>query len=108
MSVKTYIFIDKREVALGKSYFSTREVARLLGVIDRTVRRWIREGRIGAVRMRRRWLIPAYELKALQPVLRDPGVKASRVAIYVYRHVSGEKIIPPPSRSPNSSLLRRR
>ncbi|MEM0004774.1 MAG: excisionase family DNA-binding protein [Desulfurococcaceae archaeon] len=72
-------------MASGKSYYTTREVSRLLGVTDRTVRRWIRSGRMRAVRVRRKWLIPASELKALQPVIREPEVSVSRVVIYVYR-----------------------
>ncbi len=68
-----------------KAYYTTREVSRLLGVTDRTVRRWIKSGRIRAVRVRRKWLIPASELKALQPVIREPEVTVSRAVIYVYR-----------------------
>jgi putative resolvase len=78
-------------MAGGKSYYTTKEVSRLLGVTDRTVRRWIRSGRIRAVRVRRKWLIPASELKALQPVIREPGFTVSRVVIYVYRPLFEEE-----------------
>jgi putative resolvase len=78
-------------MASGKSYYTTKEVSRLLGVTDRTVRRWIRSGRIRAVRVRRKWLIPASELKALQPVIREPEVTVSRVVIYVYRPLFEEE-----------------
>ena len=75
----------------GKAYYTTKEVSRLLGVTDRTVRRWIMSGRIRAVRVRRKWLIPASELKALQPVIREPEVSVSRVVIYVYRPLFEEE-----------------
>ncbi len=74
-----------------KAYYTTREVSRLLGVTDRTVRRWIKSGRIRAVRVRRKWLIPASELKALQPVIREPEVTVSRAVIYVYRPLFEEE-----------------
>ncbi|MCC6054999.1 MAG: excisionase family DNA-binding protein [Thermosphaera sp.] len=78
-------------MASGKAYYTTKEVSRLLGVTDRTVRRWIRSGRMRAVRVRRKWLIPASELKALQPVIREPEVSVSRVVIYVYRPLFEEE-----------------
>jgi excisionase family DNA binding protein len=78
-------------MASGREYYTTNEVSRLLGVTDRTVRRWIRSGRIRAVQIKRKWLIPASELKALQPVIREPGFTVSRVVIYVYRPVFEEE-----------------
>jgi putative resolvase len=78
-------------MASGKAYYTTKEVSRLLGVTDRTIRRWIRSGRIRAVKIKRKWLIPASELKALHPVIREPGFTVSKVAIYVYRPLFEEE-----------------
>ncbi|MEM4615146.1 MAG: helix-turn-helix domain-containing protein, partial [Desulfurococcaceae archaeon] len=36
-------------------YYSTREVCGILGVTNRTLRRWIKEGRIKAVNVYGRW-----------------------------------------------------
>jgi len=73
-----------------KDYYSTREVARLLGVTDRTVRRWIQNGLLKAVRIKRKWLIPESELKALTPRLREPEFSVSKVVVYVYRSMTRE------------------
>jgi excisionase family DNA binding protein len=42
-----------------------REAARLLAVSPRSIRRWIRAGRIQAIRLSRRVLLPAEECERL-------------------------------------------
>jgi len=66
-------------------YYSTREVCEILGIANRTIRRWINEGRIRAVNVNGRWRIPESEVKRVlgQPVEEAPVPKISRVVIYV-------------------------
>ncbi len=52
-------------------HYSTGKVARILGVARYTVRRWIREGRVKAVRVNGRWRIPESEIKKLLGVLEN-------------------------------------
>jgi len=70
-------------------YYSTREVCEILGIANRTIRRWIKEGRIRAVNVNGRWRIPESEVRRLlgQPVGEAPVPKISRVVIYA--RVSG-------------------
>jgi len=44
---------------------STDEVAELLAVTPKTVRRWIADGELAAVKLHRQWRICAIELKRL-------------------------------------------
>ena len=46
-------------------YYSTREVCEILGIANRTIRRWIKEGRIRAVNINGRWRIPESEIKRI-------------------------------------------
>ncbi|MEM4049037.1 MAG: IS607 family transposase [Zestosphaera sp.] len=65
-------------------YYSTREVCGILGVTNRTLRRWISEGRIKAVNVYGRWRIPESEVKRLlgQPVEEFKEVKLLRAVVY--------------------------
>ncbi|MEM1618816.1 MAG: IS607 family transposase [Desulfurococcaceae archaeon] len=65
-------------------YYSTREVCGILGVTNRTLRRWIKEGRIKAVNVYGRWRIPESEVKRLlgQPVEEFKEVKLLRAVVY--------------------------
>ncbi len=70
-------------------HYSTREVCEILGIANRTLRRWIKEGRIRAVNIGGRWRIPESEVKRLlgQPVEEITTPKVARVVIYA--RVSG-------------------
>ena len=70
-------------------HYSTREVCEVLGIANRTLRRWIKEGRIRAVSIGGRWRIPESEVKRIlgQPV---EEIKTPRVArVVIYSRVSG-------------------
>jgi len=70
-------------------YYSTREVCEILGIANRTIRRWIKEGRIRAVNVNGRWRIPESEVRRVlgQPVGEALVSKICRVVIYA--RVSG-------------------
>ncbi|MEM1651170.1 MAG: helix-turn-helix domain-containing protein [Sulfolobales archaeon] len=65
-------------------YYSTREVCGILGVTNRTLRRWISEGRVRAVNVYGRWRIPESEVRRLlgQPVEEFKEVKFLRAVVY--------------------------
>ncbi|MEM4435699.1 MAG: IS607 family transposase [Thermosphaera sp.] len=65
-------------------YYSTREVCGILGVTNRTLRRWISEGRIRAVNVYGRWRIPESEVRRLlgQPVEEFKEGKFLRAVVY--------------------------
>ncbi len=65
-------------------HYSTREVCEILGIANRTLRRWIKEGRIRAVNIGGRWRIPESEVKRIlgQPVEEIKTPKVTRVVIY--------------------------
>ncbi len=70
-------------------HYGTREVCEILGIANRTLRRWIKEGRIRAINIGGRWRISESEIKRLlgQPV---EEITAPRVArVVVYARVSG-------------------
>lgn len=46
-------------------YYSTREVRKMLGVTGKTIRSWIKEGKIKAVNIHGRWYIPESEIRRL-------------------------------------------
>ena len=70
-------------------YYSTREVCEALGIANRTIRRWIKEGRVRAINIGGRWRIPESEVKRLlgQPVEEIVTPRVTRVVVYV--RVSG-------------------
>ena len=70
-------------------HYSTREVCEILGIANRTLRRWIKEGKIRAININGRWRIPESEVKSLlgQPVEEIITPKIARVVIYT--RVSG-------------------
>jgi putative resolvase len=65
-------------------HYSTREACGILGITNRTIRRWIKEGRIRAVNIGGRWRIPESEIRRLlgQPVEEIRTPKVARVVIY--------------------------
>ena len=48
-----------------KDFFTTREVASLFGKSDYTIRRWIAEGIISAIKVGGRLLVPGSEIQKL-------------------------------------------
>ena len=50
---------------MGKSLFSTPELARLLGVFHTTIRRWIEQDKIKGIRVGRNYKIPADEVSRI-------------------------------------------
>ncbi len=58
--------------------YTTTEVSKLMRTSDQTVRNWIEHGRVQAIRVGRRYLIPRAELQRLQ-VEQGPG--AGRVTV---------------------------
>ena len=70
-------------------HYSTREVCEILGIANRTLRRWIKEGKIRAININGRWRIPESEVKRIlgQPVEEIITPKIARVVIYA--RVSG-------------------
>ncbi len=65
-------------------HYSTHEVCEILGIANRTLRRWIKEGRIRAVNIGGRWRIPESEIKRIlgQPVEEITTPKVVRAVIY--------------------------
>jgi excisionase family DNA binding protein/PAS domain S-box-containing protein len=53
--------LNPNEPTTQKAFFSTPELAELLGVFHTTVRRWIEEGKIRGIRVGRNYKIPATE-----------------------------------------------
>jgi len=70
-------------------YYSTREVCKILGIANRTLRRWIKEGKIRAVNIGGRWRIPESEINRIlgQSVEEIETPRVARVVIYA--RVSG-------------------
>ena len=70
-------------------HYTTREVCEILGIANRTLRRWIKEGKIRAVNIGGRWRIPESEVKRIlgQAVEEVKTLKVAHVVIYA--RVSG-------------------
>ncbi|MCE4608698.1 MAG: IS607 family transposase [Caldisphaeraceae archaeon] len=65
-------------------HYNTREVCEILGIANRTLRRWIKEGKVRAVNVDGRWRIPESEIKRLlgHSVEKISAPKIARVIIY--------------------------
>lgn len=50
---------------ITKKIYSVGEVSDLLGVSDTAIRKWLNDGSVGAIRIKRRWFIPAEEIKKM-------------------------------------------
>lgn len=72
-------------------HYSTSEACRILGVSQRTLRRWISEGKLRAVRVGDRWRIPEGELRRLLGSPREPA--GTRVVVYVHKVLSGRESV---------------
>jgi len=70
-------------------HYTTREVCEILGIANRTLRRWIKEDKIRAVNIGGRWRIPESEVKRIlgQAVEEVKTLKVAHVVIYA--RVSG-------------------
>ncbi len=50
---------------ITKKIYSVGEVSDLMGVSDTAVRKWLNQGSVRAIRVKRRWFIPAEEIKKM-------------------------------------------
>jgi len=66
--------------------YRTREVAELLNISVSGVKKWIKEGKIRAIRVGRFWMIPESEVRRILS-----GVKPSEVRAVIYARVSSHK-----------------
>jgi len=64
---------------VGERLYRTSEVARILNISVSGVKKWIREGKIRAVRVGRFWMIPESEI---QRILLGVGHREMRAVIY--------------------------
>ena len=71
---------------MGERLYRTREVAELLNLSVSGVKKWIKEGKIRAIRVGRFWMIPESEVRRLLT-----GVKPSEVRAVIYARVSSHK-----------------
>jgi len=71
---------------MGKRLYRTREVAELLNLSVSGVKKWIKEGKIRAIRVGRFWMIPESEVRRLLF-----GVKPSEIRAVIYARVSSHK-----------------
>jgi len=70
-------------------HYSTREVCKILGIANRTIRRWIKEGRVRAVNVGGRWRIPESEVKRLLGQLAEEIATPRIARVVIYARVSG-------------------
>ena len=50
---------------ITKKLYSVIEVANLLGISDTAVRKWLNDGTVRSIRVKRRWFIPSEEIEAM-------------------------------------------
>jgi len=71
---------------MSERLYRTREVAELLNISVSGVKKWIKEGKIRAIRVGRFWMIPESEVRRILL-----GVKPSEVRAVIYARVSSHK-----------------
>ena len=71
---------------MNEKLYRTREVAELLNISVSGVKKWIREGKIRAIRVGRFWMIPESEVRRILS-----GIKPSEVRAVIYARVSSHK-----------------
>ena len=71
---------------MGERLYRTRKVAELLNISVSGVKKWIKEGKIRAIRVGRFWMIPESEVRRILS-----GVKPSEVRAVIYARVSSHK-----------------
>ena len=69
MSDKTWTALDGYA---GQQYFGTREVARILGRSQVTIRQWMHNGTLPSCRLRSRLLVTRAALEAFLRKIADP------------------------------------
>ena len=71
---------------MGEKLYRTREVAELLNISVSGVKKWIKEGKIHAIRVGRFWMIPENEVRRILS-----GAKPAEVKAVIYARVSSHK-----------------
>jgi putative resolvase len=71
---------------VNERLYRTREVAELLNISVSGVKKWIKEGKIRAIRIGRLWMIPESEVRRILL-----GIKPSEVRAVIYARVSSHK-----------------
>ena len=71
---------------MNEKLYRTREVAELLNISVSGVKKWIKEGKIRAIRVGRFWMIPESEVKRILL-----GIKPSEMRAVIYARVSSHK-----------------
>jgi len=71
---------------VSEKLYRTREVAELLNISVSGVKKWIKEGKIRAVRVGRFWMIPESEVRRILY-----GTKPSEIRAVIYARVSSHK-----------------
>ncbi|MGC9147778.1 MAG: IS607 family transposase [Infirmifilum sp.] len=71
---------------MNERLYRTREVAELLNISVSGVKKWIKEGKIRAIRIGRLWMIPESEVRRILL-----GIKPSEVRAVIYARVSSHK-----------------
>jgi len=71
---------------MDEKLYRTREVAELLNISVSGVKKWIKEGKLRAIRVGRFWMIPESEVRRILS-----GVKPNEVRAVIYARVSSHK-----------------
>ncbi len=71
---------------MGERLYRTREVAELLNISVSGVKKWIKEGKIRAIRVGRFWMIPESEVRRILS-----GVKPAEIRAVIYARVCSHK-----------------
>jgi putative resolvase len=71
---------------VNEKLYRTREVAELLNISVSGVKKWIKEGKIRAIRVGRFWMIPESEVRRILY-----GIKPSEIRAVIYARVSSRK-----------------
>jgi len=71
---------------MDERLYRTREVAELLNLSVSGVKKWIKEGKIRAIRVGRFWMIPESEVRRILS-----GIKTSEIRAVIYARVSSHK-----------------
>ncbi|HDJ84007.1 MAG TPA: IS607 family transposase [Desulfurococcaceae archaeon] len=71
---------------MDEKLYRTREVAELLNISVSGVKKWIREGKIRAIRVGRFWMVPESEVRRILS-----SVKPNEVRAVIYARVSSHK-----------------
>ncbi|OYT56994.1 MAG: IS607 family transposase [Desulfurococcales archaeon ex4484_217_2] len=71
---------------MSEKLYRTREVAELLNISVSGVKKWIKEGKLRAIRVGRFWMVPESEVRRILS-----GVKPNEVRAVIYARVSSHK-----------------